>query len=112
MAGNFPLFLFQEIRLEINENVIDSIKNVRVHAMIKGALVTSKAAENYANLHGWYKNDLLLCLTDKKYFSYCIPLKMCWGIAFDYDKAFINPKIEVVCICSSTDKTAFFKKQI
>ena len=32
------------------------------------------------------------------------------GFAFDYDKAFINPKIVVVCIRSSTDKNCFLQK--
>lgn len=79
--------------------------------MIKGALVTSKAAENYTSLHGWYRNDYIISLAaDKKSFSYCIPLKTYLGIAFDYDKAIINPKIEVVCIRSSTDNNCFFQK--
>ena len=51
-VDNFPLFLFDEMRLEINGKVIDSIKNVGLHAMMKGVLVTSKTAENYTSLHG------------------------------------------------------------
>ena len=34
MTDNFPLFLFQEIRLEINGKVIDSIKNVGVYSSL------------------------------------------------------------------------------
>ena len=78
-VDNFPLFLFDEIKLEINGKVIDSIKNVGVHAMMKGALVTSEAAENYTSLHVWNKNDHLLETGQK--LVHCIPLKMCWGIA-------------------------------
>ena len=100
-VDNFPLFLFDEIRLKINGKVIDSIKNVEIHAMMKGVLVTSKNAENYTTLHGWYKNDHLL--EKGQTFCYCIPLKMCLGIAHDYEKAFINSKIEVVCIHSRVD---------
>ena len=73
-ANNFPLFLFDEIRLEINGKVIDSIKNFWVHAIMKGVLFTSKKAENYTSLHGWYKNDHLL--EKGQIFSYYIPLKM------------------------------------
>ena len=77
---------------------------------MKGVLFTSKKAENYTSLHGWYKNEKGHLLEKGQAFGYCIPLKMCLGIAHDYDKAFINSKIEVVCIRSRVDNNCFAQK--
>ena len=35
---------------------------------------------------------------------------MCWGIALDYKKAFINARIEAVCIHSRVDNNCFAQK--
>lgn len=100
---NFLLFLFSEIKLEVNGFCLDSIRS-------PGHSVTMK---QYVS--GQYGNDALLSemgsvkLEMKKdgTFSYSIPLRYLMGFFQDYTKIMIYTRMELVFIRSRTDKNCF-----
>ena len=104
LTRNFLLFLFSEIKLEVNGFCVDSIRS-------PGHAVTMK---QYVSEQ--YGDDALLSemgsvkLEMKKdgAFSYCIPLKYLMGFFQDYTKIMIYTRMELVFTRSRTDKNCCY----
>lgn len=102
--NNPILFLFQEIRYELNGIEIDKIKNVGVTTTIKSYLSMSESEAKPAKVWGWSIDGSKL--TNNVTFSVSIPLDKVLGFAEDYKKIIMNCKHELVLLRSNTNLNA------
>lgn len=91
-TNNPFMFLFQDLRYEMNGVEIDRIKNSGITTTIKSYVSMNEGESKMAALWGWdikgFKN--------KSYFSVVIPLNKILGFAEDYNKIIINSKHELI----------------
>lgn len=103
-TSNPILFLFQDIRYEINGVEIDRSKNVGITTTIKSYISMNDGENKSAALWGWdgIKNS------DGK-FSVVLPLNKILGFAEDYRKIIVNCKHELVLnrSCTSLNSILF-----
>lgn len=97
------LFLFDEIRFEMNGITIDRCRNPGLTALMKGYVsFNSNEAVRLENA-GWTTENF----TDENgYFDVCIPLKICLGFAEDFQKIILNIRQELVLVRSNSDVNA------
>lgn len=79
--NNFIMFLFQDIRYEINGIEIDRIKNSGITTTIKSYISLNEAESKVANLWVWNLEGF----QNKDHFSALIPLNMILGFAEDHN---------------------------
>lgn len=91
-TNNFIMFLFQDIRYEMNGIEIDRTKNVGITTSIKSFISMSEAENKIAELWGWNLNGF----NSSGRFSAVIPLNKIFGFAEDYNKIVINCKHELI----------------
>ncbi|XP_044013982.1 uncharacterized protein LOC122856368 [Aphidius gifuensis] len=90
------------MRYELNGVLVDKSKNVGITTTIKNYL-SINSRENNENA-GWLNGPEQMMLTDGNgYFDLCIPLKMFFGFAEDYQKIIINAKHEIIPVQSRSD---------
>lgn len=99
-TNNPILFLFQDIRYEINGVEIDKVKNVGVTTTMKSLLSMSEHDAKCSKIWGW---DINGTKCTKSNFSACIPLSRIMGFAEDYNKILINCKHELILLRSNSD---------
>lgn len=99
-TNNPMLFLFQDIRYELNGVEIDKVKNVGITTTIKSFLSLSEMEAKSSKNWGWDMNGTKI-RGDK--FSASIPLNKILGFAEDYNKIMINCKHELVLLRSNTN---------
>lgn len=99
-TNNPILFLFQDIRYELNGVEIDKIKNVGITTTIKSLISLSEHETKSSKVWGW---DLGGTKITKGKFSVSIPLNKILGFAEDYNKILINCKHELVLLRSNTN---------
>lgn len=98
-VNNPALFLFQDIRYELNGVEIDKIKNAGVTTTIKSYLSLNENESKSARVWGWSPSGI----TTDGIFSASIPLNKILGFAEDYEKIIINCKHELVLLRSNTN---------
>ncbi|KAL0850900.1 hypothetical protein ABMA28_006809 [Loxostege sticticalis] len=103
-VNNPALFLFQDIRYELNGVEIDKIKNAGVTTTIKSYLSLNENESKYARVWGWSPEGINN--TSGGEFSVSIPLNKILGFAEDYEKIIINCKHELVLLRSNTNLNA------
>lgn len=103
--NNSILFLFQEIRYELNGIEIDKIKNAGVTTTIKSYLSMTENESRPAKAWGWSINGNSIINKDGS-FSVSIPLNKVLGFAEDYKKIVMNCKHELVLLRSNTNLNA------
>lgn len=103
-TNNPILFLFQDIRYELNGIEIDRIKNVGITSTIKNILCMNDSESKASKLWGWDINGTLN--EHSGAFSVSIPLSKILGFAEDYNKIIINCKHELILLRSNTDANA------
>lgn len=100
-VNNCAAFLFNEMRYELNGFEIDRCKN-------PGITTTLKALATFSN-NDLYKlkiagfNIASDDKVNKGVYSFCIPLKMIFGFAEDYNRIIINSKHELIMTRNRTD---------
>lgn len=95
---------FEELRYELNGQVIDKCRNVGIASTIKGYVTFNKTeAEYYWN----YKGDLM---NNEGYFSVCLPLKTLIGFPEHYPKILVHAKHELVLLRAKNDSNVFKSK--
>lgn len=105
-VNNGILYLFQEIRHEMNGFITDKVTKVGQTSTMKGfASFNTNDSLRYAN-SGWFPADNSNIVDTKGNFNVCIPLKMLLGFAEDYKKIILNIRQELVLIRSNTDTDA------
>lgn len=98
-TNNPFMFLFQDIRYEINGIEIDRIKNAGVTTTMKSLVSMSEGESKVAALWGWNINGI----TNNGHFSVVIPLSKILGFAEDYNKIIMNCKHELILNRSNTN---------
>lgn len=99
-TNNPILFLFQDIRYELNGVEIDKTKNVGITTTIKSFLSMNENEAKASKIWGW---DIDGTKVTDGHFSACIPLNKIIGFAEDYNKILINCKHELVLLRSNTN---------
>lgn len=92
-TNNAMMFLFQDIRYEINGVEIDRIKNPGITTTIKSYLSMNAGQSKVAAIWGWNMNGFK---SDDGFFSVIIPLNKIMGFAEDYNKIIMNCKHELI----------------
>lgn len=91
-TNNPILFLFQDIRYELNGIEIDRIKNSGITSTIKSYITLNEGENKVAALWGWNIGGL----KSDGHFSAVIPLNKIFGFAEDYNKIVMNCKHELI----------------
>lgn len=102
-TNNPILFLFQDIRYELNGVEIDKVKNAGITTTMKTLVSLSDHEAKSSKAWGW---DLDGTKITKGHFSACIPLNKVLGFAEDYNKILINCKHELVLLRSNTNNNS------
>lgn len=100
-VNNPMLFLFQDIRYELNGIEIDKIKNAGLTTTIKSYLSLNENESKSSKVWGWSTTGTTN--VNNGVFSASIPLNKILGFAEDYEKIIINCKHELVLLRSSTN---------
>lgn len=103
-VNNPILFLFQDIRYELNGVEIDKIKNAGLTTTIKSYLSLNENESKFAKAWGWSPTGTTI--TNNGIFSTSIPLNKILGFAEDYEKVIINCKHELILLRSNTNINA------
>lgn len=103
-VNNPALFLFQDIRYELNGVEIDKVKNAGITTTIKSYLSLNENESKSAKVWGWSVNGTNN-LKDGS-FSTSIPLNKILGFAEDYEKIIINCKHELILLRCNTNLNA------
>lgn len=103
LVNNAVLFLFQDIRYELNGVEIDKIKNAGITTTMKSLLSMKENESKISRLWGW---DIDGIKNTSGNFSVSIPLNKILGFAEDYTKIIMNCKHELVLLRSNTDLNA------
>lgn len=98
-TNNPLLYLFQDIRYEINGVEIDRIKNAGITTTMKGLLSHNQNDARVSKAWGWDVNGT----RSDGHFSASIPLSNLLGFAEDYKKIIINCKHELILLRSNTN---------
>lgn len=99
-TNNPILFLFQDIRYELNGVEIDKIKNAGITTTIKSLLSMSEADSKMSKHWGW---DVDGTKNTNANFSVSIPLNKILGFAEDYNKIIMNCKHELILLRNNTN---------
>lgn len=103
-TNNPLLYLFQDIRYELNGVEIDKIKNAGITTTMKSLLSMNENESEMSKAWGWdiegTKN------VQNGDFSASIPLNKILGFAEDYNKVIINCKHELILLRSNTNLNA------
>lgn len=92
-TNNAMMFLFQDIRYEMNGVEIDRIKNPGITTTLKSYLSMNPGQSKVAAIWGWNVNGFK---SDDGFFSAIIPLNKIMGFAEDYSKIIMNCKHELI----------------
>ena len=103
-VNNAMLYLFQDIRYELNGVEIDKIKNAGITTTIKSLISMNEIESNMSKSWGWDLNGTKNIHSGK--FTVSIPLNKILGFAEDYNKVLINCKHELILLRSNTSVNA------
>lgn len=91
-TNNPVMFMFQDIRYEINGVEIDRSKYPGITTTIKSYISMNEGESKVAAMWGWNLNGL----QSNGYFSAIVPLNRIMGFAEDYNKIIMNCKHELI----------------
>lgn len=114
IINNAFAFLFEEIRYEINGQVVDSTKQVGISTLLKGYVSYNKSQSEELELSGWCipnNNQALNFIANKRFFV-CLPLKNLMGFAEDYKRIIMFARQELILIRSRDDRNCYQSEQI
>lgn len=100
LTNNPILFLFQDIRYELNGVEIDRIKNAGITTTMKSFISMHNGEAKVSEIWGWNTNGIT---RDEGHFNAIIPLNKVLGFAEDYNKIIINCKHELILNRSNTN---------
>lgn len=103
-TNNPFLFLFQDIRYELNGVEIDKVKNVGVTTTIKSLLSMNSNESSMSKAWGWDFNGTKNIQGGR--FAISLPLNKILGFAEDYTKIIMNCKHELILLRSNTNLNA------
>lgn len=92
-TNNPVMFLFQDIRYEMNGIEIDRVRNPGITTTLKSYISMNEGDSKVAALWGWQMDGFKMT---EGYFNAVIPLNKIMGFAEDYNKIIINCKHELI----------------
>lgn len=92
-VNNPILFLFKDIRYELNGVEIDQVKNAGITTTMKSYISMNEGESKSAALWGWNLNG---SQCKDNHFSVIIPLNKFFGFAEDYNKIIVNCRHELI----------------
>lgn len=92
LTNNPFMFLFQDIRYELNGIEIDRTKNTGITTTIKSCISMNEGDSRVAALWGWKLDGI----RSNGHFSVVVPLNKILGFAEDYNKIIMNCKHELI----------------
>lgn len=104
--------MFDEIRYELNGQVIDSNRSPGISSTSK-MYVSATPADHHVYQAGGFctlpsETTPIICTSaNKNEFSVCIPLKFLLGFAEDYRRVIVNARQELVLIRAHTDRDCY-----
>lgn len=112
LTSNFVAFMFDEIRYELNGQVIDSNRSPGISSTIKMYLSANPANHHIYEAAGFCtslstKTPMICTSSDKNEFSACVPLKFLLGFAEDYRRVIVNSRQELVLIRAHSDRDCY-----
>lgn len=110
LTNNAMAFLFDEIRLELNGQEIDSTKQPGITSTLKGLVSYNEFESRALQAAGWYLDYKKEKNVTTDHFSACVPLKHLLGSAEDYQKVFINTSLELILIRSKSDDNCYISE--
>lgn len=112
-TNNAFAYLFDELRYEVNGQVVDRVRNPGVTTTIKSYVSLSEGDLKGLSNSGWIDSGSKVGSTldkttidSKGNFSFCVPLNKLFGFAEDYKRLIVNARHELVLIRSSSDNNA------
>lgn len=102
--NNALLYLFQDIRYELNGVEIDKIKNAGVTTTIKSLISMNESESKMSHAWGWNVDGIKNINGGS--FSASIPLCNILGFAEDFKKVVINSRHELILLRSNTNLNA------
>lgn len=103
-TNNALLYLFQDIRYELNGVEIDKIKNAGITTTIKSLISMNESESKACNAWGWNIDGVKNINGGS--FSASIPLCNILGFAEDFKKVVINSRHELILLRSNTNLNA------
>ncbi|XP_047039148.1 uncharacterized protein LOC124644014 [Helicoverpa zea] len=103
-TNNALLYLFQDIRYELNGVEIDKIKNAGITTTMKSLISMNESESKISNAWGW--NIEGIKNVNGGSFSASIPLSNILGFAEDFKKVVINSRHELILLRSNTNLNA------
>jgi hypothetical protein len=105
ITNNGIVFLFEEIRYEINGIEIDKNRKLGHTSTLKNYVSLNENEAKMLENAGWtYKKH-----HTSGFFNYCIPLNKLLGFAEDYKKIIPNAKHELILTRSRTDENSYIQ---
>lgn len=104
LTNNFLLYLFQDIRYELNGVEIDKIKNAGVTTTMKSLVSMNESESKISYAWGWNIDGIKNINGGN--FSASIPLCNILGFAEDFKKVVINSRHELILLRSNTNLNA------
>lgn len=102
--NNALLYLFQDIRYELNGVEIDKIKNAGITTTIKSLISMNESESKMSHAWGWNIEGIKNIQGGS--FSASIPLNNILGFAEDFKKVVINCRHELILLRSNTNLNA------
>lgn len=99
-TNNPFMFLFNDVRYEINGIEIDRVKSAGICTTMKSYVSMNTGENKVAAMWGWGLDG---CSSKDGFFSVMIPLNKILGFAEDYKKIIINCKHELILNRSNSD---------
>lgn len=103
-TNNALLYLFQDIRYELNGVEIDKIKNAGITTTMKSLISMNESESKMSNAWGWNIDGIKNINGGR--FSASIPLCNILGFAEDFKKVVINSRHELILLRSNTNLNA------
>ncbi|KAB0805187.1 hypothetical protein PPYR_02157 [Photinus pyralis] len=109
LTNNAPLFLFDEIRFTLGDQVIEIVRLPGINSAIKGFCSYTTDQSNCLSQAGWSPRNKPLQLLNANKTAFCasIPLKHVLGFAEGYKKPLVNIRQELTLIRSKTDEDCY-----
>lgn len=112
LTNNSAMFLFDQIRYDINGIEVDNCNNPGISTTIKNYVSLNASEYNIHENASWTTDGDGFILEDDASFSYSIPLSMIFGVAEDFKKiiaharhefTFIRARSDLDCLLSTDD---------
>lgn len=107
VVKNWPAFLFQEIRLECNGIVVDTVRSPGVVSTLKNYLSVGVGETTSASEFAWSTSNTQEFKQTAPNFSLYIPMHRLLPLLEDHRKVIVFSKLELVLLRSKSDQDCF-----